>query len=74
MASCGSVGGIGQMLGILSTGVDERAINAGADEGATGTRRLGRFISTFHSGQIQTYMGAIAVGMLALLFLYAWLA
>jgi hypothetical protein len=26
-----------------------------------------------HSGQIQTYMGVIAVGMLALLILYAWL-
>ena len=30
-------------------------------------------MSARHSGQIQTYLGAIAVGMLALLLLYAWL-
>jgi len=67
------VGGAGQFLGILTTNVDERGINAGVDEGATGTRGLGRFISARHSGQIQTYMGIVAVGMLALLILYAWL-
>jgi NADH-quinone oxidoreductase subunit L len=67
------VGGIGQVLGILSADFDERGINAGVDEGATGTRGLGRFISARHSGQVQTYMGIIAVGMLALLILYAWL-
>jgi hypothetical protein len=54
--------------------VDERGINAGVDESATGTRGLGRFMAKWHSGQIQTYMGVIAVGMLALLLLYAWLA
>jgi NADH:ubiquinone oxidoreductase subunit 5 (subunit L)/multisubunit Na+/H+ antiporter MnhA subunit len=69
-----AVGGIGQFLGIVSSGFDERAINAGVDEGATGTRWLGRFISGWHSGQVQTYMGVVAVGMLALLILYAWLA
>jgi len=68
------VGVMGQVLGILSKDLDERGLNAGADEGATGTRRLGRFLSTWHSGQIQTYMGAVALGMLALLILYAWLA
>ena len=36
-------------------------------------RGFGRMISGRHSGQIQTYLGAIAVGMLALLILYAWL-
>jgi hypothetical protein len=40
----------------------------------TGTRGLGRVMSAWHSGQIQTYLGIIAVGMLALLILYAWLA
>jgi NADH-quinone oxidoreductase subunit L len=69
-----AVGGMGQFLGIVSSGFDERAINAGVDEGATGTRGLGRFISRWHSGQVQTYMGVVAVGMLALLILYAWLA
>ena len=69
-----AVGGAGQILGIVSTDFDERAINAGADESASGTRGLGHFMSAWHSGQIQTYMGVIAVGMLALLILYAWLA
>jgi NADH-quinone oxidoreductase subunit L len=68
-----AVGGAGQFLGILSANVDERGINAGVDESATGTRGLGRFMSARHSGQIQTYMGVVAVGMLALLILYAWL-
>jgi NADH-quinone oxidoreductase subunit L len=68
-----AVGGAGQFLGILSADFDERGINAGVDESATGTRGLGRFISARHSGQIQTYMGVVAVGMLALLILYAWL-
>ena len=68
-----AVGGAGQFLGILSADFDERGINAGVDEGATGTRGLGRFMSARHSGQIQTYMGVVAVGMLALLILYAWL-
>jgi len=68
------VGGIGHLFGILSAGVDERGINAGVDEGATGAGGLGRFISARHTGQIQTYLGAVALGMLALLLLYAWLA
>jgi NADH-quinone oxidoreductase subunit L len=69
-----AVGGAGQFFGILSAGFDERGINAGADESAAGTRGLGRFISARHSGQIQTYMGVVAVGALTLLILYAWLA
>ena len=31
-------------------------------------------MSAAHSGQIQMYLGAVAIGMLALLLLYAWLA
>jgi NADH-quinone oxidoreductase subunit L len=69
-----AVGGIGQIFGIFSAGFDERGINARVDEGASGMRGLGRLMSVRHSGQIQTYLGAIAVGMLALLLLYAWLA
>ena len=64
----------GQILGILSADFDERGINAGVDESVTGTRGLGRVMSGWHSGQIQTYLGAVAIGMLALLLLYAWLA
>jgi NADH-quinone oxidoreductase subunit L len=69
-----AIGGIGQLFGILSTNFDEHGINAQVDGGASGTRGLGRFISARHSGQIQTYLGAVALGMLALLLLYAWLA
>jgi NADH-quinone oxidoreductase subunit L len=67
------LGGIGQLFGILSTGFDERGINAGVDESVLGTRGLGRVISKMHSGQIQTYLGAVAVGVLVLLLFYAWL-
>jgi len=66
-------GGLGQLFGIFSTNVDERGINAGVDETMSGARGLGRVMSGWHSGQIQTYLGAVAIGMLALLILYAWL-
>jgi NADH-quinone oxidoreductase subunit L len=69
-----AVAGLGQLFAILTTNFDERGINAGVDESVTGTRGLGRLISSAHSGQIQTYLGVIAIGMLALLLLYAWLA
>jgi NADH-quinone oxidoreductase subunit L len=69
-----AVGGIGSLLGIVSAGVDERGINAGVDESAGGARGLGRLMSRFHSGQIQLYLGAVAVAVLALLLFYAWLA
>src|SRR5947208_6084739 len=64
------VGAIGQVFGTVTTSVDERGINAGVDETTAGARGLGRVMSTAHSGQIQTYLGAIAIGMLALLLLY----
>jgi NADH-quinone oxidoreductase subunit L len=67
-------GAIGQLFGIFTTSVDERGINAGVDETTIGARGLGRLMSAAHSGQIQTYLGAVAIGMLALLLLYAWLA
>jgi NADH-quinone oxidoreductase subunit L len=66
-------GAAGQLFGMFTTSVDERGINAGVDETTAGTRGLGRLLSTAHSGQIQTYLGAVAIGMLALLLLYAWL-
>jgi NADH-quinone oxidoreductase subunit L len=69
-----AVGGIASLLGIFSAGVDERGINAGVDESAGGARGLGRLMSRFHSGQIQLYLGAVAVAVLALLLFYAWLA
>ena len=66
-------GGLGQLFGIFTTDFGERGINAGVDKTTTGTRRLGRIMSGWHSGQIQTYLGVVAIGMLALLLLYAWL-
>jgi NADH-quinone oxidoreductase subunit L len=69
-----ALGGIGQLFGGFSAGVDDRGINAGIDEGVIGTRGLGRVMSKLHSGQIQTYLGAVAVGALVLLLFYAWLA
>ncbi|MEY2559718.1 MAG: NADH-quinone oxidoreductase subunit [Verrucomicrobiota bacterium] len=68
------LGAISQSFGVLTKEVDERGINAGVDEGVIGARGIGRVMSAWHSGQIQTYLGAVAVGMLALLLFYAWLA
>jgi hypothetical protein len=67
------VGAGGQFLARLTTGADERVINAGVDESTSGAHGLGRLMSRWHSGQIQTYLGAVALGMLALVLLYAWL-
>jgi hypothetical protein len=69
-----AVAGIGQLFGSFSIGFDERGINAGVDETAGGARGLGRVLSKFHSGQVQTYLAAVAVALLALLLFYAWLA
>jgi len=67
------VGGIGRMFGGLSAGFDERGINAGVNGGAAGAGGLGRLMSRFHSGQVQLYLGAVAVGVVALILFYAWL-
>ena len=67
------VGTAGQFFGHLTTSADERVINAGVDESTIGAHGLGRVMSRWHSGQIQTYLGAVALGMLALILLYAWL-
>jgi NADH-quinone oxidoreductase subunit L len=68
------VGAIGRLLGTFTASVDERGINPGVDETTVGTRGLGRLMSAAHSGQIQTYLSVIAIGALALLLFYAWLA
>jgi NADH-quinone oxidoreductase subunit L len=68
------VGAIGQLLGALTSDADEGVINAGVDETTNTARGFGRVMSRLHSGQIQIYLGAIALGMLALLLFYAWLA
>src|SRR4051812_21100916 len=69
-----AVGGIGRIFGGFSAGFDERGINAGVNGGAAGAGGLGRLMSRLHSGQVQVYLGAIAVAVVALLLFYAWLA
>ncbi len=66
-------GGIGQLFGSLTKGFDERGINAGVNDATDVARGFGRFVSARHSGQVQAYLGMIAVGLLALLIFYAWL-
>jgi NADH-quinone oxidoreductase subunit L len=66
-------GGIGQLFGTFTAGFDERGINAGVDESVAGARGLGRVMARWHSGQVQTYLAAAALGVLALLLFYAWL-
>ena len=65
---------VGQLAGILTRGFDERGINAGVDEATTGARGLGWSVGRLHSGKVQGYLGAVAIGVLALLLLLAWLA
>jgi NADH-quinone oxidoreductase subunit L len=67
------VGRVGQLFGAITAGTDEGVINAGVDETTEGARGFGRVMSRLHSGQIQIYLGAVALGMLALLLFYAWL-
>ena len=66
--------GVGNLFGSLTASFDERGINAGVDETTDGARGLGRVIAGWHSGRVQGYLGVVAVGTLALLILYAWLA
>jgi NADH-quinone oxidoreductase subunit L len=67
-------GAIGRLFGTITAGADEGVINAGVDETTVGARGFGRMMSRLHSGQIQIYLGAVALGMLALLLFYVWLA
>ena len=66
-------GAIGRLFGAITAGTDEGVINAGVDETTVGARGFGRVISRLHSGQIQVYLGAVALGMLALVLFYVWL-
>ncbi len=69
-----AVAGVGQLLGITTRAVDERGINFGVDEAAAGARGAGRFMAGAHSGRIQAYLAVAAIGALALLLFFAWLA
>ncbi|MGI8431952.1 MAG: NADH-quinone oxidoreductase subunit L [Chthoniobacterales bacterium] len=67
------VSGSGQSLGSLTKSCDERGIDASVNGTAGATRGLGRWLAAGHSGQVQSYLGAVALGMVTLLILYAWL-
>jgi NADH-quinone oxidoreductase subunit L len=67
------LGCLGQLFGVFTRIVDELGINAGVDEGAAGARGAGRVVSRWHRGQVQLYLGAVALAMVTLLLLYAWL-
>ena len=66
-------GAIAQLFGRLTRGFDERAINSGVDDLTGVTRGVGRLIARAQSGQVQTYLAVIALGMVALLIFFAWL-
>ena len=68
------IAGLGQCLAHNTANFDEGGINAGVDQGCDRSQALGRAMSSWHSGQVQTYLRAVGLGMLALLFLYLWLA
>jgi NADH-quinone oxidoreductase subunit L len=68
------VGSLGQLFGIATNDVDQALINSGVDAGTDRARWFGAVMARWHSGQIQIYLGMIAVGTLALLLIYAWLA
>ncbi|MFL6589076.1 MAG: NADH-quinone oxidoreductase subunit L, partial [Chthoniobacterales bacterium] len=68
------LGGLGKSFGVFTSTVDERGINAGVDESATSARSAGVVLGKLHLGQVQLYLGAIAVAAVALILFYAWLA
>ncbi len=66
--------GVGRWLGITTRALDERGINVGVEGAAAGARGIGRLMAGAHSGRIQAYLAVVAIGALALLFFFAWLA
>jgi NADH-quinone oxidoreductase subunit L len=69
-----AVGGAARVLAVLTTNIDQGGINRSVDEGCDVTQRFGRELGRWSSGQIQSYLRTVGLGMLALLILYAWLA
>ena len=69
-----SVAAISQGFGRLTLGFDEGAINNGGDQGADGVQGVAQILSSWQSGQLQTYLRAIGVGALALFFIYLWIS
>jgi len=63
-----------QCLSQNTANFDEGGINTGFDQGCDSALSIGQTLSRWHTGQIQTYLRATALGMLALLLIYLWLA
>jgi NADH-quinone oxidoreductase subunit L len=68
------VAGVSQCLAQNTANFDEGGINTGFDQGCETASNIGQMLSHWHSGQIQTYLRAAGLGMLALLLIYLWLA
>ena len=68
-----AVGVIGGLFSRFSANFDEGGINTGVDQGCDRAQALGRTMSGWHAGQIQSYLRGVGLGMLALIILYAWL-
>ncbi|PYL08945.1 MAG: hypothetical protein DME34_03550, partial [Verrucomicrobia bacterium] len=68
-----AAGALAEVFGIFTAKTDDRGINTAVDQTMGGGRGFGRAMSAWHSGQIQIYLGVIAIGAIALLLLYAWL-
>jgi NADH-quinone oxidoreductase subunit L len=64
----------GYAFGMVTGTFDERGINSGVDEVTIGARSVGASGARLHSGKVQAYLGAVAIGALALLLLLVWLA
>ena len=64
---------IAQRFAALTLVCDEEGINHGFDGSCGLTRQLGSRLSVWHSGQIQNYLRAISLGVLALIIVYLWL-
>jgi NADH-quinone oxidoreductase subunit L len=69
-----AIGGAARCFGAFTSNMDNGGINGCVDEGCEAARQAGRELGGWHSGQIQSYIRAMGIGMLALLILYAWLA
>ena len=68
------VTGFSQCLAQNTANFDEGGINTGFDQGCETAQSIGQSLSNFQSGQLQTYLRVIGLGMLALLLVYLWLA
>jgi NADH-quinone oxidoreductase subunit L len=74
-------GGVVQLIAWLTVGVawvdrvvDEFLINLGFDAGCEGMRRSGGLLSRLQSGQVQTYLRVLGLGVVLLIVVLIWRA